>query len=229
MAIGRPRAFDMDQALNRALDVFWRKGYEVSIVESTAAMGINRARRGMMKQMQNNVVSQPAPADRRGCRFPGSRSSWPMLACVCCGIVDVHGCSSIAEVRGPSQSSGRIEHRIQLCLTLVGFIVAPATDPLRGVGGSSLVPEARFCRNAIGKSVKVDRPVCQVRQHHRCHQRVVANRIALCHCPMRLMSREEHLVEVGGFRRVLPERPLPAALAQLVERFELRFSRRGPQ
>jgi AcrR family transcriptional regulator len=63
--MGRPREFNFDEALDRALEVFWRKGYEgTSIPDLTEAMGINRpslyAAFGNKESLFNKVLDRYA-------------------------------------------------------------------------------------------------------------------------------------------------------------------------
>ncbi|GAA4608192.1 AcrR family transcriptional regulator [Actinoplanes octamycinicus] len=65
---GRPRGFDADAALDRAVEVFWRHGYEgASLSDLTGAMGINRtsmyAAYGGKEDLFRRAVARYAEAD----------------------------------------------------------------------------------------------------------------------------------------------------------------------
>jgi AcrR family transcriptional regulator len=65
---GRPRGFDADAALDRAVEVFWRHGYEgASLADLTDAMGINRpsmyAAYGNKEELFRRAVARYAEQD----------------------------------------------------------------------------------------------------------------------------------------------------------------------
>ncbi len=143
--MGRPREFDTEEALGKAMRVFWEKGYEgTSMADLTAAMGINRP---SLYAAFGNKESLFRKALERYGRGPGSYVAAALAAPTARGAAEKLLAGAVSVLGDPANPGG--------CLTIQGALVcgdeaAAVRGELRSLRGCTLDAMAR--RFAEGKA-----------------------------------------------------------------------------
>ena len=133
---GRPREFDLDVALDAAIEVFWRQGYEGTTLDDlTRAMGINRpslyAAFGNKEETFKRAVARYAQVDMA---YVDEALDQPTAR----AVAEHYVRSNVLAITDPSKPPG--------CLSIQGGLSGATTDQrvVDFLNSSRAAGEARF-------------------------------------------------------------------------------------